>query len=54
MGSLEAIVKPKINKIKFNDSVVNIQLIMMLQRNIKTVHSLQQHGTGARFMALNL
>lgn len=54
MGTLEVTVKPQINKIKFNDSMVNIQLIIMLQRNIKTVHNPQQHCTGARFMALNL
>ncbi len=47
MGTLK--VKTQINKIKFNDSTVNIQLIMMLQSNVKTVHNPQQHS-----MALNL
>lgn len=43
-GNIKSDCKTKINEIKFNDNMVNILLIIMRQRNVKTVHSPQQHG----------
>lgn len=43
-GNIKSDCKTKMNKMKFNDNMVNILLVVMLQRSVKTVHDRQQHS----------